>query len=926
MKNIFIRYAALFAVLALALTGCPNPFISQEDAAAGLRITVANNNMRTLLPNTDFTKYTLHLEHASAQSQDVTLENGETSKTFTGLANGNWTVTAVGYVTIDGTEYAAAEGTVQVNVTSGAFQGVTIPISASMDGDNGFFSYAVSFPPGKVGDAEMRFEKFNGGYYDYIDLMTNPEDTISLAPGYYLMRIRLYADYGTATRTEVVHIYSNMETSAVYNFTEDDFTPTITLSGTVNVTVNGQPADFVAIGAFFDADYDNFTGAYNYVDLDDGTWAIRLPPFSADTTLYFALQIQGGGASSMKFTDVTATVKDQDISGIDLGNIGFSTITLSGTATVTLNGDDPGWSYVYVYADAQFQNYVGDGEIDLNGTDWSINIPSFDTDTLLYFTVEAGGNGSDGEKDTGVTRTVRAANVSGIDLGTIDIQDITLSGTINVTVDGQEPDQARLIVYEDRGNYMNWIGECYIDLASNTWSLMLSSSARDRVLRFEVEAHSPGSWSGQRKELSESVIAKDQDKSNINLGTVNFTTVTLSGTVAITIDGEPYDGWVQIIARNTNGYVFNTQANLYDDDTWSVTIVPFAADTTLRFLVGFNTPWGWVERETSVTRTVKDQSIDDIAIVYDFPLPSLITLGGTITATVNETVPQDNVYVRAYNDNIGTVFQTLVDLQNNTWSRELLSFSSNTRLYFEVQFYINGEWFSKNTDISVIVRDQSNTNINLGAVNFNYITQSIDAQIWRVGGTVTLSAPTIGQPVTAQGWQISSNGNSGWTNFIPPSTADMSYNGKYLRYYAITGDGEVLYSNTVRILVLSATEQAVIIDMWDSYGDGWNGDGSLRITVNGVQIATNVKVSSGYTNTHAFSVNTGDTVELYWVNEGSWKEENSFIAYYADTPPDPAFTADNNGSWYGANALVYWLRNTMDNISNGELLGTFTVP
>jgi hypothetical protein len=122
----------------------------------------------------------------------------------------------------------------------------------------------------------------------------------------------------------------------------------------------------------------------------------------------------------------------------------------------------------------------------------------------------------------------------------------------------------------------------------------------------------------------------------------------------------------------------------------------------------------------------------------------------------------------------------------------------------------------------------------------------------------------------------------------------------------------------------SATVITIAINMYDSYGDGWNGGGALRIVVNGVQIATNVKVQSGYTNTYAFNVTTGDVVQLYWI-AGSDQEENSFIAYYADTPPSPAFTASNNDSWNGSNALVYKLRGTMNNISGGMLLGSFTV-
>jgi hypothetical protein len=119
-------------------------------------------------------------------------------------------------------------------------------------------------------------------------------------------------------------------------------------------------------------------------------------------------------------------------------------------------------------------------------------------------------------------------------------------------------------------------------------------------------------------------------------------------------------------------------------------------------------------------------------------------------------------------------------------------------------------------------------------------------------------------------------------------------------------------------------------------GDGWNGGGALRINVNGVEIANNVRVSNLNTrntpigqrnaNTYTFPATTGDLVQLYWV-DGTSQGDNSFIVYYADKPPSPEFSTDNKGpqSWNGTNALVYRLRGTMGGITGGTLLGTFTV-
>jgi len=120
--------------------------------------------------------------------------------------------------------------------------------------------------------------------------------------------------------------------------------------------------------------------------------------------------------------------------------------------------------------------------------------------------------------------------------------------------------------------------------------------------------------------------------------------------------------------------------------------------------------------------------------------------------------------------------------------------------------------------------------------------------------------------------------------------------------------------------------------MFDSGDDGWNGNGALRINVNGAIINASVKVQTTAslntpnnqrnTNTYTFSVGARDTVRLYWA-AGSNQEENSFIVYYADKPPSPEFTASNNNNWSGANALVYRLRNTMTGISDGAVLGSF---
>jgi len=198
----------------------------------------------------------------------------------------------------------------------------------------------------------------------------------------------------------------------------------------------------------------------------------------------------------------------------------------------------------------------------------------------------------------------------------------------------------------------------------------------------------------------------------------------------------------------------------------------------------------------------------------------------------------------------------------------------------------------------------------------NLVTTSGGVVTVPQGQTLTITAQSTGYIVKQ--WHLNgvNTGQSGNTyNFSSMTT------GKQIVALIVEKDGK-LYNTNITITVVAT--RTVTIDMYDSNGDGWDNDGALRINVNGVQVATNVRVSSGYNDTYTFSVTHGDVVQLYWV-VGSYQSENSFIVYYADTPPSPTFTTSNNSSWSGTNALIYRLRGSMNNISGGTLLGSFTV-
>ena len=64
-----------------------------------------------------------------------------------------------------------------------------------------------------------------------------------------------------------------------------------------------------------------------------------------------------------------------------------------------------------------------------------------------------------------------------------------------------------------------------------------------------------------------------------------------------------------------------------------------------------------------------------------------------------------------------------------------------------------------------------------------------------------------------------------------------------------------------------------VVDMQDSYGDGWNG-ASIDMSINGV-VMTSFTVASGSAATGSYSTYTGDNVEFYF-NSGTWDTEITF--------------------------------------------------
>jgi len=94
--------------------------------------------------------------------------------------------------------------------------------------------------------------------------------------------------------------------------------------------------------------------------------------------------------------------------------------------------------------------------------------------------------------------------------------------------------------------------------------------------------------------------------------------------------------------------------------------------------------------------------------------------------------------------------------------------------------------------------------------------------------------------------------------------------------------------------VQSSGSRQITVEMWDSYGDGWNG-AALRINVNGTYLSSNAQLNGSGPTYYTFNADPGNTVTLSWLS-GSYDSECAYAVYYSDAPPNPGFSPSSGTS------------------------------
>ena len=668
MKNKIKQYAPLIAVFAVLMAaGCNNimsPPAVNKAPSEGLQISVSGGDAgkRTLFPDAKFVEYelTFDYENTSQTHASVTLPGTAPSTLVTGLANGDWTITAVGKVEIDGTKYPAAEGSETVTVSSGKFQSLAIGISPSQAGADGFFTYSVSFPE-NVEIADLYLEEYSGGWYSSYDLLADSQDSIQVPPGYYIMSIYMETENDWKGRSEVIHIYSNMETRAVYEFTEEDFTKFITLSGTVEISGNENNLNWMDIEFYLDEDFYEYYG-YNFsVDLTEKTWSVKVPGLDKELTLYLQAYGQDEYYNWFGANAGSITVKNEDISDIEL-NINLSMVTLSGTVDTTKTFS---WLYVDLY-DEDYTNYISSSWVDTsNGNAWSMSLPAYDVETTLYFRIE-GYDGSHFYFPEAGSIVVKNTDIDNITLSA-NFDYITLSGTLNVTGDYDYAD----IQYYDYWSGWEW-GSFNTYDGSWTINVPAQSKLTNLDLTFYIEIGDSGCYSFQ------TVPVYNANVSGIVLDIDLNQFITLSGTVDYNVPAD-YMSIDIYTDEDLNDWIGWTEVNI-SDNTWSVKMPKFTQNTTLYFEI-YYTYDSYSYNTKANSAEVWNVDKTGIKIIPNGFEVGTITLSGTIDTVKTPSIAR--VYASTYDDE----WVAVVNLVDKTWTMEIPKFSGKKAIEFGVDYY-----------------------------------------------------------------------------------------------------------------------------------------------------------------------------------------------------------------------------------------------
>jgi len=202
---------------------------------------------------------------------------------------------------------------------------------------------------------------------------------------------------------------------------------------------------------------------------------------------------------------------------------------------------------------------------------------------------------------------------------------LTLSGTVNVILDGARPERVDIVIYTDdtfpddsyitRTELSN-----YKTSGNNNWSVSIAAFSAPTDLYIQTRIFHPGterwyasSYHGKHTQITD--VYQD-NVIDINLG--NFTRISLTGTVGTVkangITMPRNDMYVATYRSSDGKWLYDSR--IFDDGNWYATLEPFNQQDSVKLHLIFGVADGYYdyEADTGKTTQVYNTKVSGIAI------------------------------------------------------------------------------------------------------------------------------------------------------------------------------------------------------------------------------------------------------------------------------------------------------------------------
>jgi hypothetical protein len=497
----------------------------------------------------------------------------------------------------------------------------------------------------------------------------------------------------------------------------------VTLSGTINVSNNGNPVPFVEINV-----YGESSGWIRDIRLTSpasgASWSMAIPALDPPEEIYFSIN----GYTSNKdflfgdyyYPDPSITVSTSDKSGISL-SLAYLSVTLSGTLNATYVGNRV--PHVTIYAYSEDDDWLGYTDFTSPASDapWSITIPVFDSPTGVYFNIK--GYSSDWDQlfsrniQPDSTTTVSNQDISGISL-TVAVQTITLSGTLNHSNTGTPVPRVKIDIVGENGGLGST--ELTSPASGASWSIVIPELDPPEEIYFYITGHtSEGDQLFiQSYYPSSSITVSDKNVPNISLS-FDYRTIILSGTITATFGGTVPRVQIEVFGDDS-GLLGSVEIESPGSNApWSMDIQPLDSEENIYFYIsGYSSDRDYLFGDYYYPNPeipVFDQNVPNIPL-------SMVIQTITLSGTINVTFGGKPVPVVRIESNPRGVTSLTSPGSNAPWSITIAAPDSPT----EVDFYIVGnskygeylfdESYYPSPSITVSTSNSSGIVINLGDI------------------------------------------------------------------------------------------------------------------------------------------------------------------------------------------------------------------